>query len=146
MTQPPSPGPQYPPQQYSGQQYPAQQPYAGSQYPPQGYQQGYPSHGYQPGVHDAHAAYQHPDAGGPNLYQATFNRHTGLVFVALTSPKTVVGTYDEVRRAFWASQAHCLTLGWWGILSALIYNWMAIIGNVSTLSRVKSMARENGDA
>ncbi|GED98516.1 hypothetical protein [Gordonia crocea] len=85
-------------------------------------------------------------AQGPGVYTAVFKAHTGLLIMSLTSPKQVTGSLADVRRAFWAAQAHCLCLGWFGILSALIYNWIAIFGNISELSRVKAIAKQYGES
>ncbi|RPA57527.1 hypothetical protein EF294_18560 [Gordonia oryzae] len=69
-----------------------------------------------------------------------------MVVLALTNPTQTIGTWPEIRKAFWAAQTHCLTLGWWGIISCLVYNWIAIFGNIAELNRVRELAKRNGDA
>ncbi|MFT4199459.1 hypothetical protein [Gordonia sp. (in: high G+C Gram-positive bacteria)] len=137
---PHDPQQQYPPQY--GQQPPAQYaPAPQPQQPP--VQQPYPPEQY------AQPQYAPPQPGyaqGPGVYTAVFKSHTGLLFMALTSPKQVTGTMAEVRHAFWSAQAHCLTLGWFGILSALVYNWIAIFGNIGELNRVKALAKQYGES
>ena len=134
MNQPP-PGPQnpyqqpIPPQPYPPQyqQYPPQQYVPQQQYAPQ-YQQGYP----QPGAH------------GP-VYQARFRKHTGMIIIAQWSHVSVVGDYQQIRKAYRAAQTHNLLAGWWGLISALVYNWIALIGNMSEMNRIKQLARQNGE-
>lgn len=121
----------YPNQQYPNQAYPNQQ-YPNPTYP----NQPYPQPGYAPGF---------GPGAQPGAYTAVFKRHTGLLVIALTSPRQTTGSLADIRKAFWAAQAHCLTLGWWGIISALVYNWVAIFGNISELNHVKNLAAQYGD-
>ncbi|NMO01224.1 hypothetical protein HH308_08340 [Gordonia sp. TBRC 11910] len=67
-----------------------------------------------------------------------------MIILAQWRDVIVTGSYDDVRKAFWQAQTHCLTLGWWGLLSALVYNWIAIIGNISEMGRITQQAREQG--
>ncbi|WP_246007944.1 hypothetical protein [Gordonia oryzae] len=132
------------PQHYPGQPYPQQlhagppQPYPYPQpYPQQQNAGPYPVQPHPPG------AYRAAPTGA---YRAVFKRHTGMVVLALTNPTQTIGTWPEIRKAFWAAQTHCLTLGWWGIISCLVYNWIAIFGNIAELNRVRELAKRNGDA
>ncbi|WP_019200601.1 hypothetical protein [Tsukamurella sp. 1534] len=95
-------------------QYPAQQ-YSPQQYPPQA-----------------------------PLFHAKFRKHTGLLILALSSDVHVAGSYEDVKRAYRGAQLHNACLGWWGVISLLAYNWIALIGNLSAMSDVKHQARAAG--
>lgn len=136
----PDPHPQYAQPQYAHPQY-AQPQYAQPPHP-QAVAQGYA----QPGYPQQQGYGQPVFAQGPGMYTATFKAHTGLLIVALTSPKQVTGSMADVRRAFWGAQLHCLCLGWFGVISALVYNWVAIFGNISELNRVKTIAKQYGES
>ncbi|MFT3900415.1 MAG: hypothetical protein QM728_09250 [Gordonia sp. (in: high G+C Gram-positive bacteria)] len=135
-------------------------------YPPPAAQPQHPGYPQQPG-HPAPAGYpqqpqgyaqpgqpyppqppgeQHPYAQGPGVYTAVFKSHTGLLIMALTTPNQVTGSLADVRRAFWRAQLHCLFLGWFGILSMLAYNWIAIFGNIGEWNRVKTLAKQYGES
>lgn len=86
-----------------------------------------------------------PYSPAPAVYTAAFRKQTGMLIVAQTTPVQTTGTYPEIRSAFWKAQTHCLVFGWWGVLSFLIYNWIALIQNMSELSRIKHAARANGE-
>ncbi|GAB19237.1 hypothetical protein GOEFS_077_00290 [Gordonia effusa NBRC 100432] len=147
----PYPGSGYPaaqspmPQGNPQQPYPAQgdpaQPYPQQPYPGQPAQPGYPT---PQGYPQPYPPQQFAQPLPPGIFQAKFRKHTGLIILAQWSDTVVTGTYDEVRKGFWNAQTHCLILGWWGIISALIYNWIAIIGNISELNRIKGLARQQG--
>ncbi|MFW0791791.1 hypothetical protein [Gordonia sp. CPCC 205333] len=130
-------------------QPPAGSPYPGTGYPaaqspmPQGYSP-HPGYPHPQGYAQPYSPQQFGTVPPPGIFQAKFRKHTGLIIFAQWSDTPVTGTYDDVRKAFWNAQTHCLTLGWWGIISALIYNWIAIFGNISELNRVKALARQHG--
>ncbi|MCA0158869.1 hypothetical protein LB823_21945 [Tsukamurella sp. M9C] len=107
-----------PAQQPAGRPY-AQQPYAQQGYPPQPYPQG-------------------------PVFQAKFRKHTGLLILAQWQDSYATGDYQQIRAAYRAAQTHNLLAGWWGLISLLVYNWIAIIGNVSEMSRIKQQARAAG--
>ncbi|WP_290851601.1 hypothetical protein [Gordonia sp. (in: high G+C Gram-positive bacteria)] len=88
---------------------------------------------------------QQPPQGHSPVYTAVFRKQTGMVFLAQTTRVQTTGTYPEVRSAFWQAQTHCLLLGWWGVLSLLLYNWVSLGQNMSTVSRIKKEARANGE-
>ncbi|CAM3294994.1 hypothetical protein [Tsukamurella hominis] len=116
------------------QQNPAQQP-AGRPYAQQSYaQQGHPQQPYaQPQTYPQ----------GP-VFQAKFRKHTGLLILAQWQDSYATGDYEQIRAAYRAAQTHNLLAGWWGLISLLVYNWIAIIGNVSEMSRIKQQARAAG--
>ncbi|SEC00911.1 Uncharacterised protein (plasmid) [Tsukamurella tyrosinosolvens] len=116
------------------EQNPAQQP-AGPSYPQQPYaEQGHPRHPYvQP----------QPYPQGP-VFQAKFRRHTGLLILAQWQDSYATGDYQQIRAAYRAAQTHNLLAGWWGLISLLVYNWIALLGNVSEMSRIKQQARAAG--
>lgn len=92
------------------------------------YGAGYPQQPYQPGP----------------VFQAKFRRHTGLLIIAQWQDSYATGTYDQIRQAYRAAQTHNLLAGWWGLISLLIYNWIALFGNMSEMSRIKQQARAAG--
>ncbi|KXP03820.1 hypothetical protein [Tsukamurella pseudospumae] len=120
-----------PEQSYQQQPYPQnghpQQPYPNQQYA----QQPYPPQ-----------QYPHP-AQGP-VFQAKFRKHTGLIILAQWQDSYVTGSYADVRAAYRAAQTHNLLAGWWGLISLLVYNWIALIGNTSEMGRIKQQARAAG--
>ena len=132
-----------------GPQHPHQQPYPpgpAQPYPPQYQQQPYPSQPYPPQPYPPQNAQQYPPPGshGP-IYQARFRKHTGMIIIAQWSHVSVVGDYQQIRKAYRAAQTHNLLAGWWGLISALVYNWIALIGNMSEMNRIKQLARQNGE-
>ncbi|MCS3780855.1 hypothetical protein [Tsukamurella ocularis] len=114
---------QNPAQQPTGQDY-AQQPYA---------QQGYPQQPYP----------RQPYPQGP-VFQAKFRKHTGLLVLAQWRDSYATGDYQQIRAAYRAAQTHNLLAGWWGLISLLVYNWIALIGNASEMNRIKQQARAAG--
>ncbi|NKY17354.1 hypothetical protein HF999_03040 [Tsukamurella spumae] len=80
---------------------------------------------------------------GP-VFQAKFRKHTGMVILAQWQDSYVTGSYADVRAAYRAAQTHNLLAGWWGLISLLVYNWIALIGNMSEMGRIKQQARAAG--
>ncbi|GAA4407946.1 hypothetical protein GCM10023147_51990 [Tsukamurella soli] len=129
------PGAQYPNQQYPNQQYPNQYSYPQQGVPgPASPGQGYPGQGYPPRSHPAQ---------GP-VFQARFKKHTGMIVLAQWQTRTVVGSYEDVKKAYREAQTHNLVAGWWGLISLLVYNWIAIFGNMSEMGRIKKQAQAAG--
>ncbi|MET9328846.1 hypothetical protein [Tsukamurella sp. NPDC003166] len=115
-----------PQQSYPNQQYP-QQPYSNQQY----VQQPYPPRHY-------------PNPPQGPVFQAKFRKHTGMIILAQWQDSYVTGSYADVRAAYRAAQTHNLLAGWWGLISLLVYNWIALIGNTSEMGRIKQQARAAG--
>ncbi|MDF0531390.1 hypothetical protein P0W64_00780 [Tsukamurella sp. 8F] len=134
------PGQPIPRQPYPGQSY--QAPYAGQSY--QQPSQGYPNGGYPNQQYGGQYPGQQPGGRPGPVFQARFKKHTGMIIIAQWQTRTVVGSYDDVRRAYREAQTHCLVAGWWGFISLLIYNWIAIFGNMSEMSRIAKQARAAG--
>jgi hypothetical protein len=78
------------------------------------------------------------------VFQARFRKHTGIVVLALWQDSVVTGTYEQVRTAYRGAQVHNLCLGWWGILSLFLFNWIALFGNQSRMREVTAQATAAG--
>jgi hypothetical protein len=138
---------------YQGGPYQGQPGYQAQPYhpgaPQPGYAQaGYPQPGYaQPGYAEpgyTQPGYPQPGSHGP-VYQARFRKHTGMIILAQWRDVTVTGSYEQIRQAYRAAQTHNLLAGWWGLISFFVYNWIALIGNISEMGRIKQLARQNGE-
>lgn len=82
----------------------------------------------------AHAALQAnhstaPAAGNEPLFQVRITKHTGAVIVMFNQTYTVTGTFAQCEAALRNALLHNLLAGWWGIWSALICNWVALVEN-----------------
>lgn len=131
---------QQPAPQYGGPQYAPQQPYPPQQqpYPPQ--QQPYPPQG-QPPQYPGQQYGQQPGWGPQGgVYEIRLTRHTGAVIWWQQSRRTVTGSFEQIEQEYKSAQTHNLTLGWWSISSIIIYNWIAIFGNMINFNKVKKSA------
>ena len=79
---------------------------------------------------------------GHDIFEARFKKHTGLLLIAQTRTFVVRGTLEQVKAAYKSAQTHNLLAGWWGIISLLVYNWIALIGNAHQMTRVKRAAED----
>jgi Protein of unknown function (DUF2510) len=80
--------------------------------------------------------------GGPERYFIKLHKHTGLLVLMLRQTYGFSGTLPECERAYRAAQTHNLLAGWWGLLSALVFNWIAIFSNVSAINNLRRYARQ----
>lgn len=77
----------------------------------------------------------------PNAtYALTLRRHTGLLVLMQRRRYTVKGTLAQCEAAYKKAQTHNFVFGWWGVLSMLIFNWIAIFGNVSAMGKLRQVA------
>lgn len=83
----------------------------------------------------------HPDDA--RTFQITLRRHTGLVILMLRQSSVFTGTLEQCERAYRQAQIHNLTAGWWGILSLLVFNWIALFSNMSAIEQVRRMAKQS---
>jgi hypothetical protein len=125
-------------------------------YPQHGYgqQPGYPQAGYQ---HGGYAQPGYPQSGqglavyedngrmqifsGEQQYKTQTVKHTGLLVLWFNQQSSFTGTHAQVQAHIWKSLIHCLLLGWWSILSIVLYNWVAIFQNVAALVALKRQAQ-----
>ena len=67
------------------------------------------------------------------IYEVRVVKHTGMVIAWWQQTYTVRGSYDQCLRAIREAQNMNLLLGWWSILSLVLFNWVAIFQNVAAL-------------
>jgi hypothetical protein len=79
---------------------------------------------------------------GNAIFEARFKRHTGMLLMSRTTTLTVRGTLEQVRTVYTSAQTHNLLAGWWGVISLLILNPVALIGNAHQMTRVKRAAED----
>lgn len=80
--------------------------------------------------------------GGPQRYFIKLHKHTGLVLLMLRETYNFSGTLPECERAYRGAQTHNLLAGWWGLASALVFNWIAIFSNVSAINKLRRLAQQ----
>jgi hypothetical protein len=81
---------------------------------------------------------------GAGRYFIKLHKHTGLLVLMLRQSYGFEGTLEQCEQAYRAAQTHNLLAGWWGVLSALVFNWIAIFSNVSAINGVRRAARQGG--
>jgi FHA domain-containing protein/uncharacterized protein DUF2510 len=109
-----------------------------------GYPAGPPSYSLAPGGSPPPAV-QPPSQPGPDearVFQIRLHRHTGMVIIMLRQSFVFTGTLEQCERAYRQAQIYNLTAGWWGILSALVFNWIALFSNMSAIGQVRRMAQQ----
>jgi hypothetical protein len=77
---------------------------------------------------------------GQQIFTLTLQKHTGMLIVMRRQEFTVRGTLAQCEDAYKKTQVHNLVFGWWGLLSMLLFNWIAILGNMSAMSKVRQLA------
>ena len=82
-----------------------------------------------------------PGQGNAGVFQIKLHKHTGLVILMLRQSYVVTGSFEECERAYRAAQTHNLLAGWWGLLSALIFNWIALFSNMSAMQQLRHAAQ-----
>lgn len=75
-----------------------------------------------------------------DVYGVLVRRHTGMILIGQTRTTPVRGSLEQCRAALKAAQRHNFLFGWWGIISLLVYNPMAIGGNVRAKSDLEALA------
>ncbi len=73
-------------------------------------------------------------------FALTLKRHTGLLVVMRTQTFRVEGTLEQCEAAYRDAQMHNLLAGWWGLLSFLFMNWVALFANMSAIAEVRRLA------
>ena len=130
--------------QYSAQSPQQQQRPPGSAVPAEGYLAGPP--GYSGPSRGQQAApggqMTQPNPGGADVFRIRLHKHTGLVVLMLRRTYIFTGTFQECERAYRAAQIHNLTAGWWGLLSALVFNWIALFSNISAMQQLRRIAQQ----
>ena len=76
----------------------------------------------------------------PQLFQVTFRKHLGLLVLMRTQSIRIQGTLEQCEAAYRKAQNFNYVLGWWGVLSLLVMNWIAIVGNRSAIGQVRRLA------
>lgn len=88
-----------------------------------------------------HAAFA---TGDQRRFQLTLKKHTGMLVVMQTRTFRFQGTLAECEAAYRSAQMHNLLAGWWGLLSMLAMNWIAIFSNMSAIRQVRTLAASPG--
>jgi len=72
---------------------------------------------------------------------ATFEYGIGMIFLHQT--RRVRGRWCRTcgKKVFWKNMGTTLVLGWWGLISALVYNWIHIFKNLSNLGKLPKPTR-----
>jgi hypothetical protein len=76
----------------------------------------------------------------PARFLITLRKHTGMILIMRTQTLRVQGTLEQCEAAYRDAQMHNLLAGWWGLISMLVMNWVAIFGNMSAISDVRRLA------
>jgi hypothetical protein len=137
----------YPPQQQPAQHYP-QPPYPYPQtyrppYPLPTPQQPMPNQpmAWGPPQVDPRSPYPtHNTGGNEPLFQVRITKHTGLVYIWVNQRRTFTGTVAQCETAIRNAQLHNLLAGWWGIVSLLLMNWIALFENLGARKTLRRQA------
>jgi hypothetical protein len=70
----------------------------------------------------------------------TLTKHTGMLVIMQTRTIRMQGTLQQCEAAYRDAQMHNLLAGWWGLISLLVMNWIAIFGNMSAIGQVRRLA------
>jgi hypothetical protein len=73
-------------------------------------------------------------------FALTLSKHTGMLVLMRTQRIRVQGTLEQCEAAYRNAQRYNLLAGWWGLLSFLVMNWVAIFGNMSAIGQVRRLA------
>jgi hypothetical protein len=76
----------------------------------------------------------HHAAGQQRLFHVRVTKHTGLVLACYNQRYTVTGTFAQCEAAIEAQQ-HNVLAGWWSFASLVVWNWVALVENLSALRR-----------
>jgi hypothetical protein len=76
----------------------------------------------------------------PRIFTIRLRRHTGMLILMRTRTYSIQGTLEQCEAAYKKAQAYNLVAGWWGVLSLLIMNWIAILGNVGAMNKLRTLA------
>ncbi|TRW76977.1 hypothetical protein FK535_27375 [Mycolicibacterium sp. 018/SC-01/001] len=87
-----------------------------------------------------YASYPPPPA--VPLFEVTVMTHAGAVFFWFSQRRTVRGTYAQCEAAIRSAQNQNLLVGWWSVLSLLIFNWIALSHNSSERKRLHQQAQQ----
>ncbi len=63
-----------------------------------------------------------------------------MIIVGQTRTAVTRGSFDDCMAAYKSAQTHNFTLGWWGIISLIVYNPMAIFSNIKARNELKALA------
>jgi len=67
-------------------------------------------------------------------------KHTGVVWFWYQRSYTVTGTFGQCEAALRDAQTHNLLAGWWGVISLLVMNWVALAENHSARKALHRLA------
>lgn len=97
---------------------------------------------YAPGHHAPPLA-SYP-AGQPGTAQPVFQvrvmKHTGAAIVCFNQRYTITGTFAQCEAAIRDAQLHNLLAGWWSVASVLVWNWVALLHNLSARNALRRQA------
>jgi Protein of unknown function (DUF2510)/Inner membrane component of T3SS, cytoplasmic domain len=83
-----------------------------------------------------------PGPGDTDVYRIRLQKHTGLLVLMLRQNYIFTGTFQECEQAYRAAQTHNLLAGWWGLLSALVFNWIALFANMSAMQALRRVVEQ----
>ncbi|CQD07056.1 transmembrane protein [Mycobacterium lentiflavum] len=75
-------------------------------------------------------------------FSVRLHEHTGAVILWLQRDFTCTGTLEQCEQAYRNAQTHCLLAGWWGPVSLVVLNPIALISNYTAIRRVRALAKE----
>jgi hypothetical protein len=110
-----------------------------------GYPSGPPSYSTAPGGSPTPAVQpmSQPGADEARVFRIRLKRHIGLVIAWSQRTVTYTGTLAECERAYREAQIFCLAAGWWSITSVVLFNWIALVSNMSAIGQVRRMAKQS---
>lgn len=75
-------------------------------------------------------------------FSVRLHEHTGAVILWLQRDFICTGTLEQCEQAYRSAQTHCLLAGWWGLVSLVVLNPIALISNYTAIRRVRAQAKE----
>ncbi|MCV7030117.1 DUF2510 domain-containing protein [Mycobacterium sherrisii] len=75
-------------------------------------------------------------------FSVRLHHHTGALVLWHQRSYTCTGTLEQCEEAYRHAQMHCLLAGWWGLLSLLLMNPIALISNYTGIRRVRGLATQ----
>jgi hypothetical protein len=73
-------------------------------------------------------------------FQIVLRKHTGILVLMRTQTIRLQGTLEQLEAAYRSAQRHNYVAGWWGVLSLLCMNWIAILSNRSAMASIRQLA------
>lgn len=90
----------------------------------------------------SHPYYPPPVTGREPVFSVRLTKHTGMVVIGYNQRYTVTGSYAQCDAAIRQAQQHNLLAGWWGLISILIWNPIALITNSKARKSLRQQAAQ----